>query len=120
MERLCFTLELVPGKETDYQQRHDQAWPEMLRALHTAGYRNYTLFRRGSTVVGYAECEPDVATVLAAIGSTDVNQRWSESFDGIIAGLTDEQGDLRVFAEVWHLDDGSGDASGARSLAQDP
>ncbi|MFI0424081.1 L-rhamnose mutarotase [Spongiactinospora sp. 9N601] len=55
MERLCFLIELVPGSEAEYDRRHDEIWPEMRRAVSAAGYTNYTLFRRGSTVVGYAD-----------------------------------------------------------------
>lgn len=104
MERLCFTFELHDGKEEEYERRHREIWPEMVEAVRAAGFTNYTLFRRGRTVVGYAECVPDVATVLARIGASEVNARWAASFEPIIRRLTDERGDLFRFAEVWHLD----------------
>jgi L-rhamnose mutarotase len=103
MERLCFLMHLVPGREAEYERRHDQIWPEMRAAVSAAGFTNYGLFRRGSTVIGYAECVPDVATVLATMGATDVNTRWAQSFSGIVESMTDESGDLIRFTEVWHL-----------------
>ncbi len=103
MERLCFFIKLRPGAEAEYDRRHAEIWPEMAEAVATAGYTNYTLFRRDRTVVGYAECVPDVATVLAAIGATEVGERWSKSFVDIIERMTDADGDLLRADEVWHL-----------------
>jgi len=104
MERLCFLIELEPGAEQEYERRHDELWPEMHQALKAAGYTNYSLFRRGSTVIGYAECVPDVATVLRTMAASPVTPRWNESFQGIIRRITDDAGDLIRAAEVWHLD----------------
>ena len=103
MERLCFLMELEPGAEAEYERRHDEIWPEMREAVAAAGYTNYTLFRRGTTVVGYAECVPDVATVGATMAAAEVTERWNKSFDGIIASMSDADGNLLRASEVWHL-----------------
>ncbi len=60
MERLCYTFDLAPGVEREYERRHAEVWPEMLAALKEAGFSNYSLFRRGREVIAYAECEPTV------------------------------------------------------------
>ena len=72
--------------------------------IQAAGFTNYSLFRRGTQVVGYVECEPDVATAFAALGSSDANARWAAWFEDVIVELVDEQGELFTLAEVWHLD----------------
>ncbi len=105
MERICFTFEIRPGKEDEYKRRHDEIWPELVEAIKDAGLSNYSLFRRGTEIVAYAECEPDAATAFARIGETDANRRWSEWFvPEVIPSLTDEQGNLVTYDEVWHLD----------------
>ena len=103
MERLCFFIELEEGAEEEYERRHRELWPDMHDALVAAGYTNYSLFRRGTTVVGYAECEPDVATVMAGMGAAEVTPRWNASFDRVIKTLTDGDGELLRADEVWHL-----------------
>ena len=103
MERLCFFIELEDGAEHEYERRHDELWPEMREALIAAGYTNYSLFRRGSTVVGYAECVPDVTTVLTKMNATPVTERWNQSLQGVIKRLTDQGGSLIRAHEVWHL-----------------
>jgi L-rhamnose mutarotase len=104
MERICFTFELRPGTEDEYKRRHDEIWLELVEAIQEAGIRNYSLFRRGSQVIAYAECHPDVTTAFGKIGATDVNRRWAEWFEDVIVALTDDQGNLLRADEVWHLD----------------
>jgi L-rhamnose mutarotase len=104
MERVCFTFDLYPGAEEEYKRRHDEIWPELVEAIEQAGIRNYTLFRRGTQVIAYAECHPDVATAFGKVGATDVNRRWAEWFGDLIVSLTDEGGNLFLADEVWHLD----------------
>ena len=53
MERLCFLMHLIPGQENEYERRHAEIWPEMRDAVSAAGFTNYGLYRRGSTVIGY-------------------------------------------------------------------
>ena len=104
MERLCFTFEIRPGTEAEYKKRHDEIWPELVEAIKDAGFANYSLFRRGTTIVAYAECEPDVATAFAKLAPAEVNVRWAKWFEDVIVSLTDENGQLYLIEEVWHLD----------------
>ena len=104
MERLCFTFEIRPGTEDEYKKRHDEIWPELVDAIKDAGFENYSLFRRGTTVTAYVECHPDVATAFGKIAPTDVNARWSRWFEDVIVSLTDGDGNLYRAEEVWHLD----------------
>jgi L-rhamnose mutarotase len=104
MERLCFVVELYPGTEEEYERRHDEIWPELVEAIRASGFRNYTLFRRGTQVVGYVECHPDVATAFSTIQPNGINKRWAKWFEDVIVELADENGDLIKMDEVWHLD----------------
>ena len=37
MERVGFTMRLLPGQEAEYRRRHAAVWPEMLEALRVGG-----------------------------------------------------------------------------------
>jgi L-rhamnose mutarotase len=97
MERLCFVMELNPGQEAKYDRVHQEMFPEMHGALVEAGYRNYTIFRLRTTVVGYAECEPDVATVLDRMAAHPVSARWSAALSGVA------RSGLELADPVWRL-----------------
>jgi len=103
-ERGLFTLVVHPDRIAEYDDRHAHPWPDMMRALDDSGFHNYTGFRRGSHVVYYGEFYPDMASVVAAIGATDVNRRWNVSFEGIITTITDSTGNLVTGREVFHVD----------------
>ena len=104
MQRLCFTFEIYEGKEAEYKKRHDDIWPELVTAIKDAGFKNYSLFRRGTQIVGYCEIVPDMATAFAKLGQHEANARWSKWFEDVIVNLTDNAGNLMVMQEVWHLD----------------
>ena len=103
MQRICFLMEIIPGREAEYQRRHDEIWPELVTALHDAGIENYSLFRRGTSVVAYAECHPDAATAFGRVAETEVNARWAEWFTDVLAEHTTADGALIEAREVWHL-----------------
>ena len=104
MQRACFIFQLKEGAEEEYKRRHDEIWPELVKAIQDSGLKNYTLFRRGLQVVGYVECHPDIKTAFATVESTEVNARWDEWFEEIIEEITDSDGNLFWAEEVWHLD----------------
>ena len=97
MERLCFVMDLNPGQEAKYDRVHQEMFPEMHDALVDAGYTNYTIFRLRTTVVGYAECVPDVATVLDRMAQHPVSARWGEA----LAGVARQR--LELADQVWRL-----------------
>lgn len=106
MNRVCFCLQVKAGLLEEYKRRHETVWPEMLDALRTAGWRNYSLFlRNDGLLVGYLET-PDFDAALAAMAGTDVNRRWQTEmahfFEGIPGMKADEQ--MMRLTEVFHLD----------------
>jgi L-rhamnose mutarotase len=104
VERICFGFEIYPGQEAEYKRRHDEIWPELVEAIKASGFSNYSLFRRGTQIVAYVECEPDVATAFGKLSAYEANDRWSKWFEDVIVALTDEDGNLFTIDEVWHLD----------------
>jgi L-rhamnose mutarotase len=104
VERLCFTFQVYPGQESEYQKRHDEIWPELVAAIEQAGFRNYSLFRRDRQIVAYTECHPDVASAFARISGSPASARWAEWFRDVVVSLTDADGNLMTLDEVWHLD----------------
>src|ERR1700739_2053120 len=97
VERLCFVIELNSGQEEKYDRVHQEMFPEMHDALVQAGYTNYTIFRLRTTVVGYAECVPDVSTVLDRMASHPVSARWAEALAGV------PKHKLELAEQVWRL-----------------
>ena len=76
MPRVCFTLQVRPDRLAEYRERHAAVWPDMLRALRDAGWRDYQLFLRDDgLLVGIVDTD-DLAAAQAAMDATEVSARW--------------------------------------------
>ena len=106
MQRVCFQLQVKPESIAEYTKRHAAVWPEMLKALKSSGWHNYSLFLRGDgLLIGYFETR-DLAAAQAAMNATDVNARWQAQMGGFFMDLdvAPDAGFLQL-TEVFNLDD---------------
>jgi L-rhamnose mutarotase len=104
MSQHAWVLEVRPGYEEEYKQRHDDIWPEMLDALKRAGIRNYSIFRHGLTLFGYFETD-DLKKTIAALAQDPVNARWGTSMAPLMKIEVDERtGFPFLLPRQWHMD----------------
>jgi L-rhamnose mutarotase len=104
MERVGFTMRLLPGREAEYRRHHAAVWPEMLNALRAAGARDYSIFIRGDDLFAYLEVD-DFAAFRAAMAATEVNERWQAEMAELIDPLTDPAtGFHQRLEEIFHLE----------------
>ncbi len=104
MERVGFTMRLLPGREAEYRRRHAEVWPDMLDALRLAGARDYSIFIRGADLFAYLEVE-DFATFRVSMAASPVNDRWQAEMAELIDPLTDPAtGFHQRLEENFHLD----------------
>jgi L-rhamnose mutarotase len=105
MKRICFVLQVKPGRLDEYKKRHRTVWPEMLDALRKTGWDNYSLFLRGDgLLVGYLETE-DFERARAGMASLEVNDRWQnemkdffEQPEGLLPDVA-----MQPLEEIFHL-----------------
>lgn len=106
MERVCFRLQVRQEHLAEYTRRHAAVWPDMLRALQTTGWHNYSLFLgEDGLLIGYLETE-DLAAAQAGMAAAEVNARWQAEMAPFFEDLDlpPDQGFLRL-TEVFHLED---------------
>jgi L-rhamnose mutarotase len=105
-QRVCFRLQVRADRLAEYRRRHAEVWPDMLRALRSTGWGNYSLFLGDDgLLVGYFETT-SLERALDGMAATEVNGRWqsemAEFFEGL--DLPPDQGFVRL-VEVFNLDD---------------
>lgn len=105
-QRVCFQLQVKPDRIPEYVDRHRAVWPDMLRALHDAGWHNYSLFlREDGLLIGYLETD-DFAAAQEAMGATEVNARWQAEMGEFFVDLDlPPDQSVLVLDEVFHLED---------------
>jgi L-rhamnose mutarotase len=107
MTRYCFTLHVRPDRLAEYRERHAAVWPDMLRALRDAGWRNYSIFARpDGLLIGYVEAS-DLAAAQQAMAATEVNARWQAEMSRYFTGLDGRPPDegFLLLEEIFNLDD---------------
>ena len=118
MPRYCFTLQVRPDRLAEYRERHAAVWPEMLTALHDAGWRDYSLYlREDGLLVGVVRAD-DLAAAQAAMEATEVNRRWQAEMGSYFVDLPDGRPDrgMQLLDEVFHLETQLRDAETATTL----
>ena len=104
MERIAFTMRLLPGAEAEYRRRHAAVWPEMLDALRAAGCSNYSIYLHGADLIGIFDVE-DFDGFRAHMAAQPVNDRWQADMASLIDPCTDPAtGFHRRLDEVFRLD----------------
>ncbi|MCU1522517.1 MAG: L-rhamnose 1-epimerase [Arthrobacter sp.] len=105
-QRVCFQLQVKPGLIEEYTRRHAAVWPEMLAALKSSGWHNYSLFlRHDGLLIGYFETD-SLPEAQARMAATDINARWQAEMSGFFEDLdgAPDQGFLPL-TEVFNLED---------------
>ena len=104
MERVGFTMRILPGQEAEYRRRHAAVWPEMLDALRAAGARDYSIYIHGPELFAYLVVD-DFAAFRTAMAASPVNARWQSEMAMLIDPLTDAAtGFHQRLEELFHLD----------------
>ena len=84
---------------------HAAVWPDLLRALRDAGWRNYSLFLRDDgLLIGYVEAD-DLDRAQAAVAATDVNARWQAAMADLFASEGPPDEAWQLIPEVFNLED---------------
>jgi L-rhamnose mutarotase len=90
-QRAAFVLHVKPEKIDEYIEAHAHVWPEMLQALRDAGFRNYSIFRSGTDVFGYFECD-DLDRAAAYMEAQEVNTRWQDAMAELLEERVPDEG----------------------------
>ncbi len=102
-QRTGFVLRVRPESIDQYVEAHRHVWPEMRDALRSAGIRNYTIFRAGTSVFGYFEAD-DLDAAARYLAAQDVNTRWQDA----MAELLDQRvpdGGPAPLEQIFRLDE---------------
>ncbi len=54
MQRSAFKMKLKPGCEAEYQKRHNEIWPELVKMLKDSGVYDYSIFWDKETNILFA------------------------------------------------------------------
>ena len=105
MARVAFQLMIRPGCIEAYDESHRHVWPEMLRALKSAGISNYSIFRRDRLLVLVLEVD-DFERAWGQLDKDPANLRWQMEMAPLFEPLTGLEAGERfpMMREVFFLE----------------
>ncbi len=104
MIRKAFVMQLHPGQESTYVERHSPIWPELESTLKDHGVSNYSIFLHPETLqlFGYAEIEDEAQ--WNAIAQTRVCREWWSHMSDLMETNPDNSPVSTELNETFHMD----------------
>ena len=103
MTRVAFTMQLLPGFESEYKRRHDEIWPELKQLLSSSGISNYSIFLDESTGTLFASMEVSNEPVSSQNRHNPIMKKWWHYMGDIMKTNADESPVTKPLKEVFHL-----------------
>lgn len=96
-------MSVNPGREAEYEKRHNPIPDELARVLTAHGVSNYSIFLDPETggLFGYAEIKDEA--LWNAIASTPECRRWWRFMADVMPSNPDSSPVARPLREVFHL-----------------
>jgi L-rhamnose mutarotase len=101
--RKAFRMSVHPGREAEYERRHNPIWPELEQVLRSHGVRSYSIFVDPATNDLFAHAEIDSEERWQAIAETEVCRRWWRHMQELMPSHPDASPQSRELREVFHL-----------------
>ena len=75
MKREAFKMYLKAGSEKEYQKRHSEIWPELVKLLKANGVSDYSIFWDKETNILYA-VQKNNGAGSQDMGENEIVKRW--------------------------------------------
>lgn len=104
MIRKGMIMKVYPDKHEEYEKRHNEIWPEMVKELHNHGAHNYSIFldKKTNTLFGYLEIESE--ELWSKMATTEINQKWWAYMEPVMETNPDNSPVSFDLHEVFHMD----------------
>ncbi|UCS94977.1 L-rhamnose mutarotase [Echinicola marina] len=75
-KQIAFRMKLLPGHEEEYEKRHREIWPELVKLLKDSGVVDYSIYldKESSSLFAVQTISGDSSS--QDLGSTEIVQKW--------------------------------------------
>jgi len=103
-KRVAFKMKVHPGKIGEYQQRHEQLWPELHRLLKESGLSEYSIFFDEETNYLFAFQKQSGEQGSQDLGETEIVQKWWKYMADIMETNPDHSPVSVSLKEVFYME----------------
>jgi L-rhamnose mutarotase len=101
-DRIAFKMKILPGKQREYRNRHDEIWPELSDELREAGVRDYTIFLDSETNTLFASYELSPENNLEALPEKEIMKKWWKHMADIMEVNSDNSPVVTPLSQVFY------------------
>ncbi len=69
-------MKLLPGNEEEYEKRHREIWPELVKLLKESGIQDYSIYLDKETSTLFAVQTVKGGSSSQDLGDTEIVQKW--------------------------------------------
>lgn len=103
MERIAFKMKLHKGFEQEYQKRHDEIWPDLVKLLKTSGISEYSIFLDMETNSLFGVLKTEDLSALNNLPLSPIMQKWWAYMKDIMESNEDNSPVNVPMKEVFYL-----------------
>lgn len=75
-EQIAFRMNLHPGHAAEYRKRHDEIFPDLVRALKDAGVSDYSIWHDADSNHLFGILTRSDDHTMASLPDTEIVKRW--------------------------------------------
>jgi L-rhamnose mutarotase len=103
MQKYAFKMQLNPGCQDAYQQRHDAIWPELVALLHEAGVSDYSIFLDPETLILFGVLTRRDDHTMDDLPLHPVMQRWWAHMSDIMQSQADHAPVVTPLPQLFYM-----------------
>jgi L-rhamnose mutarotase len=103
MKRKAFVMQLKPGFEEEYQQRHAEIWPELVEELKRAGIVDYSIHLHPETLQLFGVFSFTESQGLDALPDKEIMKKWWAYMADIMDTNADNSPISAPLSEVFYM-----------------
>ena len=103
MIRDAFKMQLKPGAVEEYKKRHDEIWPELLKAHTDAGIFDYSIFFDEETLTLFAFRKLASDHTADELKHLEIIQKWWAHMADLMETHPDNMPVFKPLREVFHM-----------------
>ena len=104
MIRKAFVMSVHPGREAEYEARHNPIWSELEETLKDYSVSTYTIFLHTGTRQLFAYVEVEDQAKWDAIAETSICKRWWTYMRELMPSNPDDSPVSEELREVFHIE----------------
>jgi len=103
MIQKSFKMKLFEGQEKEYEKRHSEIWPELVKELKSHGATKYLIFHDKETNCLFSYVEMESEELWNKVAETDACQKWWAHMKDIMETNSDNSPISTELSQVFNL-----------------